>query len=404
MKFKNIIKGFIDIDVGTNHSGLVTGNGHVYMFGTSVYGEMGLGEDIKSFSLSSVFGSSASSFNKENIYNKPTKIESLSNIIKISCGGRHTACIDDKGKLYTWGWGGNNYITGAVGGLGHGNKKSYSKPKQVKLLENEFIIDVSCGEKHTLCLTNDGKVYAFGEGEHGRLGTGHTSDSKKPQILKFFKDIPLKNVYASKEYSYGLNNDGIPFGWGRNDRSQMGQSYSLAMDMYSCDPTPCILNITNVIDMSLSHGDILAVDKDGNIYNWGDRVYLEPTLIYDERFQDNKPKGKIIHVCVTNSSFFFVTGMYIIFFVFFFCKTQKKTTTKKKKNWVNCLLAIKNLECKLIHLLWDKAVVIHIKLQDMLEHYQMKKLLKFLQMIQKYLQSVNEFHPQFNCNFDVPPL
>ena len=178
------------------------------------------------------------------------------------------------------------------------------------IIDGEKVVDVSCGDKHTLCCTASGKVFAFGEGEHGRLGTGHTQNCKKPVLLNYFdnQEIYISRVYASKEYSFILNNDGIPFGFGRNDRSQIGQGVSLALDMYSCEPTPNMLDLTNIISLSLSNGDVLCCDINGNVYNWGDRIYLEPTNIFNERFQDDIPSGNITNVHCTNSSFFFITS------------------------------------------------------------------------------------------------
>ena len=123
---------------------------------------------------------------------------------------------------------------------------------------------MSCGERHTICINDKGEIYAFGEGEHGRLGTGHTSNCKQPELLTFFNNIPMKKVLAAKEYSFGLTRqDGILYGWGRNDRGQMGQGGGLAMDMYSCDTIPIAIGeCHNIIDIGLSQSDVLCVNQE----------------------------------------------------------------------------------------------------------------------------------------------
>ena len=211
------------------------------------------------------------------------------------------------------GWGGGKWGF-SCGGLGHGDKESINYPKKVEYKfgptdEDNFIIDVSCGDKHTLVLTSTGNVFAMGEGEHGRLGTGHTSNSKKPIKLEYFNDMELCHIYAAKEYSFGLTSkDGIPFGWGRNDRNQMGQGGGLAMDIYSCDPTPGPINLQNVVKMDLSAADVLAITNDGTVYHWGDRIYLEPNAINSERFQDELPNGKIVDVGASSTGMFFISS------------------------------------------------------------------------------------------------
>ena len=123
--------GYRDVSMGNTHSGVVTGNGSVYMFGTSHYGELGLNEEISHVPFKSIFGNNAT-------VNVPTLIDSSTfdgkEIVSISCGGRHTAVIDEEGMLWTWGWGGNRLF--ACGGLGHGIKESLNTPQMVKGLSN----------------------------------------------------------------------------------------------------------------------------------------------------------------------------------------------------------------------------------------------------------------------------
>eukprot|EP01084_Bolivina_argentea_P220404 373542_1 len=76
--------GYKDISLGNTHCGVVTGKGDVYMFGTSHYGELGLNEELSNVPFKSIFGNNAT-------VNTPTKVPDLSNIVAISCGGRHTA-------------------------------------------------------------------------------------------------------------------------------------------------------------------------------------------------------------------------------------------------------------------------------------------------------------------------
>jgi len=296
--------GYRDVSMGNTHCGVVTGNGEVYMFGTSHYGELGLKEEVSNIPFRSIFGNNAT-------VNVPTLIDSQhfggKQIVSISCGGRHTAVIDEDGKLWTWGWGGNRLF--ACGGLGHGVKDSLNSPKMVKGLEN--VKQVSCGEKHTLCINDKGEVYAFGEGEHGRLGTGHTSNCKSPTLLTAFGHILMRKVVAAKEYSFGLTaDDGILYGWGRNDRGQMGQGGGLAMDMYSCETTPVAIGeCADIVDIGLSQSDVLCVDKEGQCFYWGERVYLEPHQINEERFIQYKPRenGKVESVEITGSMMCFLT-------------------------------------------------------------------------------------------------
>ncbi|KAK6161889.1 hypothetical protein DH2020_001730 [Rehmannia glutinosa] len=48
------------------------------------------------------------------------------------------------------------------------------------------IISIAAGEAHTLALTGDGKVYSWGRGTFGRLGTGSEEDRHLPVRVSFF--------------------------------------------------------------------------------------------------------------------------------------------------------------------------------------------------------------------------
>jgi hypothetical protein len=72
----------------------------------------------------------------------------------ISCGFRHALALTESGCVYSWG---NNRF----GQLGVGDNEYKEIPTLVLL--NDIIIEkISCGENHSLLLSRDGDIYAFG--------------------------------------------------------------------------------------------------------------------------------------------------------------------------------------------------------------------------------------------------
>lgn len=70
------------------------------------------------------------------------------------------------GKLLTFGNGGH-------GRLGHGDEEICLTPKVVAGdLEEQVCIEVSCGGLHTVVVTQDARLYSFGDGHDGQLGLG----------------------------------------------------------------------------------------------------------------------------------------------------------------------------------------------------------------------------------------
>ena len=69
------------------------------------------------------------------------------------------------GKVWMWG-------SGDYGRLGHGDNLSEKTAKLVEILRDKDVRKIACGLRHTLALTSDGNVYAWGYGGDGQLGHG----------------------------------------------------------------------------------------------------------------------------------------------------------------------------------------------------------------------------------------
>lgn len=52
-------------------------------------------------------------------------------------------------------------------------------------LANKVIVKVSAGGFHTLALTEDNELYAWGSGTYGECGYGEFQETNKPKLVKF---------------------------------------------------------------------------------------------------------------------------------------------------------------------------------------------------------------------------
>lgn len=57
-----------------------------------------------------------------------------------------------------------------------------------------FVDDVSVGSEHTLALTCDGEVWAWGSNSDGQLGVGHMVAVREPQLLAGLSHNLIKQV------------------------------------------------------------------------------------------------------------------------------------------------------------------------------------------------------------------
>ena len=83
----------------------------------------------------------------------------------MSAGGAYSLAVTADGSVWSWGIGG-------FGQLGHGHTQNQLLPREIAALAGQRVVAVSAGERHSLALTADGAVFAWGNGEHGCLGHG----------------------------------------------------------------------------------------------------------------------------------------------------------------------------------------------------------------------------------------
>lgn len=78
---------------------------------------------------------------------------------------------------------------------------------------------VASGAHHTLALTMDGHIYAWGDPESGKLGRILNTRNKDKQALVIEK-VHARNavdIFTGNHHSFYINRDGHVYGWGLNN-------------------------------------------------------------------------------------------------------------------------------------------------------------------------------------------
>ncbi|KAI4379793.1 hypothetical protein MLD38_006044 [Melastoma candidum] len=149
------------------------------------------------------------------------------------------------------------------------------------------VIAVAAGEAHSLALTGDGKVYAWGRGMFGRLGTGSEADELSPVRVKFDdsdESTPkVVGVAAGAYHSLCVADDGSVWCWGYNIYGQVGFSGENSTAPRMMDKFTMSVSSGNREDDSegkssqplkfsmVKAGGMmsLAIDKRGILWMWG---------------------------------------------------------------------------------------------------------------------------------------
>ena len=168
-------------------------------------------------------------------------------------------------SYYLLGWGQNN-----IGQLSKNNTTNYSSPVQVGT--SAVTIDLDNAFKHASASNNitfwitDGKLYATGNGDDGRLGTGNTTSiSVAVQVGSL---TSWTQVSAGSNNGLGLQADGSMWSWGRGFRGFTGLNnttdYSSPVQIGA---------LTTWVNISSGGGGSHAIKSDGTMWGWGQNAY-----------------------------------------------------------------------------------------------------------------------------------
>lgn len=96
----------------------------------------------------------------------------------------------------------------------------------VSALSGQHIVRVACGsgDAHTLCITSQGRVYSWGDGDYGKLGRGGSDGSKIPRLVEKLQNVEIVSVYCGGQFSIALSSDGEVYSWGKGEGWRLGHT------------------------------------------------------------------------------------------------------------------------------------------------------------------------------------
>jgi RCC1 and BTB domain-containing protein len=186
------------IACGSRHTAVVTSTGALYTWGDKENGVAGHGDT-------------------EGHQYTPKLLERLAGkrVVDLSACGFHTGCLTETGELWTWG-------EGKFGRLGHGCERNCHTPRLVESLFGKKPCRVSCGGFHTAAVTEDGDLYTFGGGEHGQLGHNDRMNKLKPTLVQALDGVFTSQITCGWSHSVALSAQGRVYTWGNGDHGKLG--------------------------------------------------------------------------------------------------------------------------------------------------------------------------------------
>jgi alpha-tubulin suppressor-like RCC1 family protein len=241
------------VSAGSSHSLAVTSQGRMYAWGLNGSGQLGDG--------------TSNNRSTPTLINVPS-LQSGETIAQVTAGYYHSLAVTTQGRVYAWGYNGD-------GQLGDGTTTRRTTPTLINvpsLQSGETIAQVTAGDVHSLAVTTQGRVYAWGYNSEGQLGDGTTTRRTTPTLI----NVPnlqsgetIAQVTAGYDHSLAVTTQGRVYAWGNNGSGQLGDGTS------NNRSTPTLINVPNLqsgesmahISAGSSHS--LAVTTQGRVYAWG---------------------------------------------------------------------------------------------------------------------------------------
>lgn len=164
----------------------------------------------------------------------------LDNIVSIAAGNTHALALDANGRVWTWGSNGSGQL---------GRSGSTNVAAEVSIVgdtdDSTNIIAIAAGKEHSLALTSDGRVYAWGLNNYGQIGHGtsgthsvynYTGDVAKYETPVIVMDLnngratqihSIVSISAGGDSSILVRGDGTVFTFGKADNGQLGYGENL---------------------------------------------------------------------------------------------------------------------------------------------------------------------------------
>lgn len=156
----------------------------------------------------------------------PRRIEHFQQLnfqpIALAAGSWHAAVVGQDGRVCTWGW-------GRFGCLGHGNEECEGLPKVVDALQGVKAVHVATGDYATFVVADNGDVYSFGY-DMARLGHAPQHQNLlSPELVVSFKQrqervvqISLTNTETWNAHALALTDSARLYAFGAGDKGQLG--------------------------------------------------------------------------------------------------------------------------------------------------------------------------------------
>ena len=203
-------------------------------------------------------------------------------VVAVACGASHSLLVCEAGGLYSWGW-------GESGALGHGVCDDEPVPRRIEGLTAR-VHHFCCGGAHSLAVCADeGRLFAWGDAEYGRLGLGMESGTVLRPCQAGADVSRYARCGASRNHSLAVCAAGGLWSFGSGDLGMLG--HGDRADRLRPTRVSALRGVC-VHEAAAGWHHSAALDSDGRVYTFG---FDDGGLAVESPTHDPPPRRSPIH-------------------------------------------------------------------------------------------------------------
>ncbi|XP_058479345.1 RCC1 and BTB domain-containing protein 1-like isoform X1 [Solea solea] len=182
-------------------------------------------------------------------------------VTEVACGSHHSMALTESGEVYAWGY--NN-----CGQVGSGSTANQPTPRRVSsCLQNKVAVRIVCGQTSSLAAVDNGELYGWGYNGNGQLGLGNNENQLTPCRLAALQGLCVKQIVSGYAHSMALTSDGLVYAWGCNTFGQLGTGNK----SNHLSPVEVVTKKERVVEIAACHSTHMSAAKNqsGQVYMWG---------------------------------------------------------------------------------------------------------------------------------------
>ena len=183
----------------------------------------------------------------------------------VSAGMYHTIAIGTDGSLWAWGNNRDGQLgNGEEGGAWENLSANSNKP--VRIGTDSDWAFTAAGSEHTIAVKTDGSLWGWGRNDRGQLGDGTLVNRSTP--VRIDADLDWASVSAGDNFTVAIKTDGSLWSWGNNTFGQLGNG-TKGSNRGSNIPVR-IGTDSNWVSVDAGLWHTVAIRTDGSLWIWGD--------------------------------------------------------------------------------------------------------------------------------------